>query len=148
MSHLSFFSHFTEDQQAIEDEGGIVLPMRNMYQSNVPQRPVPQIMASSFAANAMMPYNNNAAMFYGNQQFAMAAMPPPTYPVQNAPPTSEVQHRKKSIIENINPFISENTKTPADLLKSFPVSFVFEDYSIILFLFLYDILYIQQCDHS
>lgn len=92
-----------------------------MYQNNIQARPGQAIMPPAFS-NPMLPYNNNAAIFYGNQQFAMSTIPPATYPIQAAPPVHEAHIRKKSIIENINPFIGENKNSPADILKSFPVS--------------------------
>lgn len=99
------------------------MPMRNMYPNNIQSRPGPQIMPPSFATNQMLTYNNGSSFMYGNQPFGMPAIAPANYnPVQAALTTSDVQHRKKSIIENINPFIGESKNSPAEILKSFPVS--------------------------
>lgn len=111
-----------EDQQAIEDEG-IVMPMKSsMPMHHFANRNVNYPMLQS----TMMPYGAPSALSYQPQAFITHqpfAAPPFA---QNIPVSSttalEPAQRKKSIIDNINPFISEQNNPPADVLNAFPVS--------------------------
>lgn len=74
---------------------------------------------------AMMTYQPN---YFGNQSMATPGFIANNFPATNIAPaaaanTSEAANRRKSLIENINPFVGgEKTMPPADLLSAFPVS--------------------------
>lgn len=92
---------------------------RNQMHNQMPN----QFNMANFTANqmvsmnpSMMPYTQN---YFGNQTPGFVANNFPTS--SNAVPI-EPPSRRKSIIENINPFISEKKVLPADLLSAFPVS--------------------------
>lgn len=125
-----------EDQQAMEDEG-IMLPMK-------PSLPLASAAQHRMAAAGHYPLmsgvmNPNAMDSFGAQnmiQYQPAFMPVatnnppftmPGFVANNFPASNNVQpiepmQRKKSIIENINPFTSEHRNLPPDALSSFPVS--------------------------
>ena len=76
-------------------------------------------MMSSFNPS-MMPYTQN---YFGNQAIATPGFIANNFPASINPNVGEPSHRRKSIIDNINPFISEQKVLPtADLLSAFPVS--------------------------
>lgn len=115
-----------EDQQAMEDEG-IVMPMKTALpiQHQFNNRHVNYPMLPS----TMMPYGVPNALPYQQQQQYIAAnqtFPPQGFIPNNMPMNTntalEPHQRKKSIIDGINPFVSEQTNPPADVLKAFPVS--------------------------
>lgn len=127
-----FFS-LTEDQQALEDEG-IVLPMKSSIPMSMQNRSqvhgqLPNVASmTNFAASnpmvsfnpSMMPYTQN---YFGNQAIATPGFIANNFPSNTNPNVGEPPNRRKSIIENINPFISEQKVLPtADLLSAFPVS--------------------------
>lgn len=128
-----------EDQQALEDEG-IVIPMRSslpmstmstmpthrmnaqghyammqgmMNQSNIDSFPIQNQMP------LQQPYMQQTA---NSQPFAMSGFAVNNFPAPNSAPVPEPMQRKKSIIDNINPFMSEHRNVPNDALSSFPVS--------------------------
>lgn len=83
------------------------------------------------AANPMLSMSNNPMMMpYGPHYFPNQAMPMPGFiasnlPVAKNPIVPEPTARRKSIIDNINPFINEPKMLPAvDLLSEFPVRVV------------------------
>lgn len=89
-----------------------------------------------FAHNqSMMPYTQN---YFGNQSIATPGFIANNFPTSSNAIPLDPGTRRKSIIENINPFISEQKVLPSDLLSAFPVSkklhvkFV-EEYNLITF---------------
>lgn len=78
-------------------------------------------MVSMSTNQTMLPYTQN---YFGNQAIATPGFVANNFPATN-PIANEPMSRRKSIIENINPFISEQKVLPADLLSAFPVSVVF-----------------------
>lgn len=124
----------TEDQQALEDEG-IVMPMKPSIPMSIPNRSqthgqLPNVASvTNFAASnpmvsynqSMVPYTQN---YFGNQAIATPGFIANNFPSSTNPSVGEPPNRRKSIIENINPFINEQKVLPtaADLLSAFPVS--------------------------
>lgn len=111
----------------MEDEG-IMMPIKTNISTMPSQRLIGQhpLMPTAYHPNPFVTFGNQAAMQYqqqylGNQPFATPGFVANNFPTNSGsivePPT-----RKKSIIENINPFITEQSNQPADLLSSFPVS--------------------------
>lgn len=130
---FSIFLHFPEDQQALEDEG-IVLPMKpsiplSMQNRSQAHGQLPNVASvTNFAAanpmvsfnQSMFPYTQN---YFGNQAIATPGFIANNFPSSTNPSVGEPSSRRKSIIENINPFIGEQKVLPtADLLSAFPVS--------------------------
>lgn len=121
-----------EDQQAMEDEG-IVMPMkpslplaqqRMVAAGHYPMMPGmmnPNVM-DAFNQQSMMPYQQTFMPATNPSFTAMPGFVANNFPATNNVPPIEPAQRKKSIIENINPFISENRNLPPDALSSFPVS--------------------------
>lgn len=139
-----------EDQQAMEDEG-IVLPMKladfrttandfdNGFQRLRDRPPMsqqrmpiagqyPMMMhpnaLDAFGQQNMMPYQPAAFMpaAANNPSFTMPGFVANNFPAPSAAPSAEPSQRKKSIIENINPFTSDHRNLPPDALSTFPVS--------------------------
>lgn len=123
----------TEDQQALEDEG-IILPIKpsipHQMQARAPIHAMPQMangmnftatnqMISGANNQQMMPYAQN---YFGNQAIATPGFIANNFPTTSNAMVTEPTGRRKSIIENINPFISEQKVLPMDLLSAFPVS--------------------------
>lgn len=130
---LSSISNFTEDQQALEDEGILMKPNipLSMPNRSQPHGQLPNVasvinfgqttnpMMSSFNPS-MLPYTQN---YFGNQAIATPGFIANNFPASTNPNVGEPSTRRKSIIDNINPFISEQKVLPtADLLSAFPVS--------------------------
>lgn len=122
-----------EDQQTLEDEG-IVLPMKpSIPQQNRPQIMPPQPHMAGMANyapqyNAMMHVGSSqAAMPYAPNYFGAQSIAAPGFianniPATHIPPAIEPAGRRKSVIENINPFVgSEKNNLSADMLSLFPV---------------------------
>lgn len=114
-----------EDQQAMEDEG-IVMPMKTQLpmQQQFNNRAINYQMLPN---NTMMPYGAPNALPYQPHQQYIANQPftgfmPNTMPTSASSTALDPHQRKKSIIDGINPFISEQNNLPADVLKTFPVS--------------------------
>lgn len=76
-------------------------------------------MVSSAINQSMLPYTQN---YFGNQAIATPGFTANNFPSSNIPNAIEPTNRRKSIIENINPFINEQKGLPQDLLSAFPVS--------------------------
>lgn len=129
-----------EDQQAMEDEG-IVLPMKAAlpvtlavqqqrlaaaaaghypFMSNVFN---PNAM-DSFSTQNVMPYQPSFMPATANQSFPMPGFVTNNFPASSSNQPIEPMQRKKSIIENINPFTSELRNPSNDALSSFPVSHI------------------------
>lgn len=126
----------TEDQQTLEDEGIILpmkpgIPMQNRSQI-LQSQANPSVGMANFSTlhalvpmghhhhPAMMPYQPN---YFGNQSMATPGFVANNFPATNAAPAAtEPAGRRKSVIENINPFVGEKNALPADLLSAFPVS--------------------------
>lgn len=123
---------FSEDQQALEDEG-IVLTMKptipmsmqnrahNMLQhpAAIPLFNANQMvaMAGSQAAISYTPQN-----YFGHHAIATPGFIANNFPSSNNMLGNEPTSRRKSIIENINPLVSEQKILPTDL-SMFPVRF-------------------------
>lgn len=125
---------FSEDQQALEDEGivlsikpSIPLPVQNRAQFHGQLPHVGSLsnftamhpMMTMAANQSMPPYTQN---YFGNQAIATPGFTTNNFPSSSNAIASEPTNRRKSIIENINPFISEQKGLPIDLLSAFPVS--------------------------
>lgn len=117
-----------EDQQALEDEGivlsikpNIPIAAQNRSQAHVQLPNVASVsnfgvansIVSSSTNQSMLPYSQN---YFGNQSIAN------NFPSSNVPNPIEPMNRRKSIIDNINPFVNEQQVLPQDLLSAFPVS--------------------------
>lgn len=76
-------------------------------------------MISSGINQAMIPYSQN---YFGNQAIATPGFIANNFPTTSNAINAEPVSRRKSIIENINPFINEQKVLPMDLLNAFPVS--------------------------
>lgn len=63
------------------------------------------------------PYSQN---YFGNQTIATPGFIANNFPTSN-PNSNEPAGRRRSIIESINPMISEPRTFPSDLLSAFPV---------------------------
>lgn len=122
-----------EDQQAMEDEG-IVMPMKTTMPISTAahQRMAaaghyhmgvmnPNVM-DSFGPQGMMPYQPTFMPAVNNPSFTMPGFVANNFPASSATQPPEPLQRKKSIIENINPFTSELRNLPPEALNSFPVS--------------------------
>lgn len=126
-----------EDQQAMEDEG-IVLPMRPPLPmtATAQQRMVAAghypMMSSMMHPNAMDPFGQQSVMPYTqpymsastNPSFTMPGFVANNFPASSTAQPAEPIQRKKSIIENINPFTAElrNQANANEALGAFPVS--------------------------
>lgn len=133
--HYFFNLYSTEDEQTLEDEGiilpmkpGIPLQMQNRSQI-LPPQPNMAGMSSFSPPNALMHVGSNPAMiayapnYFGNQSMATPGFITNNFPATNMPPAHiEPAGRRKSLIENINPFISEKNILSTDMLNLFPVS--------------------------
>lgn len=76
----------------------------------------------------MMPYQPH---YFGNQSMATPGFIANNFPAATAAPaTTEPAGRRKSVIENINPFVGEKNISPAELLSTFPVSLNFRNWKI------------------
>lgn len=117
---------FAEDQQALEDEGlmltmkpALQMPNRNMITqpSNVP-------MFNTAPTMQMVPnqYNMGYApqSYFGQHAIATPGFIANNFPMGNGTLANEPSSRRKSIIENINPLVSEQKMLPVDL-SMFPV---------------------------
>lgn len=124
-----------EDQQTLEDEG-IIMPMKpSMPLQNRPQILPPQAnmaMSSYATPNGMIHVgsSNQAVMsyapnYFGNQSIAAPGFIANNIPGAHMPPTIEPASRRKSVIENIKPFVSEKDLLSADMLSAFPVRPIF-----------------------
>lgn len=122
-----------EDQQTLEDEG-IILPMKPSIPSqNRPQilPPHPSMAGMYSTPNGlihvgsnnphMMPYAPN---YFGNQSIAAPGFIANNIPATHMPPAIEPAGRRKSVIENIKPFVSEKDILSADMLSAFPVRLI------------------------
>lgn len=117
-----------EDQQAMEDEG-IVLPMKPaqrmaaagpyQFMSGVLN---PNGTMDSYGPQNMMPYQPAFMPAAHNPSFTMPGFVANNFPSSSTVQPVEPMQRKKSIIENINPFTSELRNPSNDALSSFPVS--------------------------
>lgn len=143
INFLSFLN-LTEDQQTLEDEGiilpmkpGIPLQMQNRSQMLPPQPNIAGVMNFT-TPNAFMNVGNNPAMmsyppnYFGNQSIATPGFITNNFPATNIAPAIEPAGRRKSLIENINPFIGEKNVVSADLLSAFPVSKILNDYNCLV----------------
>lgn len=125
-----------EDQQAMEDEG-IVLPIRPTMQltAAAQQRMAASgnynMMSGVLHPNAMDSFGQHNIMQYHpafmpaatNPSFTMPGFVANNFPVSNNSQPTEPMQRKKSIIENINPFTSDPRNQSNDAaLSAFPVS--------------------------
>lgn len=81
---------------------------------------------------AMMPYTQN---YFGNQAIATPGFIANNFPSSSNTMITEPAGRRKSIIENIHPFINEQNVLPMDLLSAFPVSPTEMCFHLIPFLF-------------
>lgn len=120
----NFNSILTEDQQALEDEG-IILPMKSGF-SSPPHRPMHQLTSSNMGPAPQFGGHSSSSYqpYYG---VPPAIAPPVTNSIPNFAPSvgpTEPPSRKKSIIENITPYVPvpENKKLPAEYMNAFPVS--------------------------
>lgn len=130
-----------EDQQTLEDEG-IILPMKpSIPHQNRPQiLPQPNMVGMSNYStqhNALMHVGSNPAMmsyapnYFGNQSIAAPGFIANNIPATHLPPAIEPAGRRKSVIENINPFVGgENDILSTDMLSAFPVRLNFFEYFI------------------
>lgn len=127
-----------EDQQTLEDEG-IVIPMK----PSIPLQNRPQILPPQPNMTGMSSYStpnglihvgsSNPAMmsmayaphYYGNQSIAAPGFIANNIPAAHMPPTIEPAGRRKSVIENIKPFVGEKDILSADMLSAFPVRLIF-----------------------
>lgn len=97
---------------------------RNQMHNQMPN----VVSMTNFTANpmismnpSMMPYTQN---YFGNQAIATPGFVANNFPTSSNAVPIEQSSRRKSIIENINPFISEKKAVlSADLLNAFPVSY-------------------------
>lgn len=119
-----------EDQQAMEDEG-IVLPMKpSSAQRMAAAGPYhfmsgilnPNGTIDSYGPQNMMPYQPAFMPAANNPSFTMPGFVANNFPASSTVQPVEPMQRKKSIIENINPFTSELRNPTNDALNSFPVS--------------------------
>lgn len=134
-NHKHFRKIYTEDQQALEDEGivlsikpSIPLSIQNRSQQAHGQLPHVSSVTNFSAANpmisaagnqSMMPYAQN---YFGNQALATPGFTANNFPSSMNQIVNEPTGRRKSIIDNINPFIGEQKVLPsAELLSAFPV---------------------------
>lgn len=91
------------------------------------QMPNVASMTNFSAGNPMISMANNQSFapytqhYFGNQSFATPGFIANNFPSSSNMIANEPTNRRKSIIENINPFINEQ-KLPTDLLSAFPVS--------------------------
>lgn len=123
-----------EDQQTLEDEG-IILPMK----PGIPHQNRPQILPSqpnmagmSYSAQSGLIHlgSNNpnliayAPNYFGNQSIAPPGFIANNIPATNMPPAIEPAGRRKSVIENIKPFVSEKEMLSADMMSAFPVRLI------------------------
>lgn len=128
------FSPNSEDQQALEDEGivlsikpSIPLPAQNRPQIHG-QLPNVASITNFSTANPMLSFANNQTMipytqnYFGNQSIATPGFIANNFPTSSTAIPLDPGSRRKSIIENINPFISEQKGLSSDLLSAFPVS--------------------------
>lgn len=117
---------------------GIPHQMQNRPQI-MPAQPNAMGVMHYAAPNALLPggshhHHHHPAMisyppnYFGNQSMATPGFIANNFPATNiAPATIEPAGRRKSLIENINPFVgSEKNIPPADLLSAFPVSDLIE----------------------
>ncbi|XP_031633089.1 kinase D-interacting substrate of 220 kDa isoform X3 [Contarinia nasturtii] len=121
-----------EDQQALEDEGIVMsvkpsIPHPIQTRSQM-QNQLPHVgsMTNFGATNPMVSMSSNQTMlpwaqnYFGNQAIATPGFVANNFPATTNPSATEPMNRRKSIIENINPFIGEQKGLPADLLSAFP----------------------------
>lgn len=117
----------------MEDEG-IIMSIKPSIPFAVQNRSQVQLpnaaSVSNFAAatnqmvssnnQSMLPYSQN---YFGNQAIATPGFTANNFPSSSVPNAIEPMGRRKSIIENINPFLNEQKHVlPQDLLSAFPVS--------------------------
>lgn len=83
--------------------------------------------------NPMLAMSNNQSMaqpyaqnYFGNQSIATPGFIANNFPSSSNAIANEPANRRKSIIDNINPFMSEQKVLPTDLLSAFPVSSGFD----------------------
>lgn len=122
-----------EDQQTLEDEG-IIMPMKPSIplQNRAQILPPPQHMAGMShhysAPNTLVHVGNGQTMmsyapnYFGNQSIAAPGFIANNIPATHMPPPVEPAGRRKSVIENINPFVGEKDAIlSSDMLSAFPV---------------------------
>lgn len=115
-----------EDQQALEDEGFMLTmkPTLQMQNRNMITQPSNVHMFNAVPTMQMAPNQSSIGYapqnYFGHQAIATPGFIANNFPIGNNILANELSSRRKSIIENINPLVSEQKMLPIDL-SMFPV---------------------------